>query len=55
MMAYNTYHDLNSELTYGMIEKFKKRTKTHHNIGDQEKVFVEQVWRESISEIGQKV
>ena len=51
MMSYNAHNVSNSELTFELIEKFIKKTKTHCNIGDQEKRFVEQVWRESISEI----
>ena len=47
MMAYNAHHDSNCELIFELIEKFIKKTKTHRNIGDQEKGFVEQVWRES--------
>ena len=41
MMTYNEHHDLNRELTYDLIEKCVKKTKTHRNIGDQEKGFVE--------------
>ena len=50
-MAYNTHQDSDCELTFELIEKIIKKTKTHRNIGDQEKGFVEQVWRESIIEI----
>ena len=46
-MAYNTHQDSDCELTFELIEKIIKKTKTHRNIGDQEKGFVEQVWRES--------
>ena len=49
MMAYNTHHNSNGQLSFDLIENFIRKTKTHRNIGDQEKWFIEQVWRESIS------
>ena len=51
IIVYNAHHDLKCELTFELIQKFIKKTKTHCNIGYQEKGFVEQAWRESISEI----
>ena len=36
-MAYDAYHKSNGKLTFDLIERFIKKTKTHRNIGDQEK------------------
>ena len=49
MMAYNNINKETQHLTYEWIEKFVKKTKTHRNILDQERGFIEEVWRASIS------
>ena len=49
MMAYNAYDNSNGTLIFDLIERFIKKTKTHRNIGDQEKGFIEHVWRDSIN------
>ena len=38
-----------NKLTYAMIERFVKVSKTHRNIGDQEKGFIQKVILDSIS------
>ena len=48
MMAYTNAKNRNNELTYKWIERFVKQSKTHHNILDQERGFIEEVWRASI-------
>ena len=47
MIAHNAY-DKKDPLTYRMIEHFVKMLKTHRNIVDQDKVFVEKAWREAV-------
>ena len=43
-----SYNNLNSnKLTYKSIEKFVKKTKTHCNMSDIEKGYVEKIWKES--------
>ena len=49
MMAYYNARNGAHELTYDWIERFVKKTKTHRNILDQERGFIEEVWRASIS------
>ena len=49
MMAYYNARNGDHELTYDWIERFVKKTKTHRNILDQERGFIEEVWRASIS------
>ncbi len=51
MMAYNAYNNSEDPLTYKAIECFVKMTKTHQNIADQDKAFVEKAWREAQSEL----
>ena len=48
MMAYS-YYIKNDKLTYTMIERFVKVSKTHRDIGDQEKGFIQKVKQDSIS------
>ena len=44
-----TYSNIESEgLTYESIEKFCKKIATHRNMGDSEKGYIEQMWRESM-------
>ena len=49
MMAYSYLNTDNDKLTYAMIERFVKVSKTHRNIGDQEKGFIQKVILDSIS------
>ena len=49
MMAYMHLANGDNRLTYAMIERFVKVSKTHRNIGDQEKGFIQKVILESIS------
>ena len=49
MMAYSCLNNNNDKLTYAMIERFVKVSKTHRNIGDQEKGFLQKVILDSIS------
>ena len=37
-------------LTYEGIEKFQKKFKTHHNMADSEKRFLEKVWVKSTND-----
>ena len=39
----------NNELTYKLIERFVKIAKTHRNIGDQQKGFIQKAILDSIS------
>jgi len=48
MMAYNAYDQKKDPLTYKAIERFVKMAKTHRNIADQDKAFVEKAWRQAI-------
>ena len=48
MMAYNAYNGDGDALTYKAIERFVKMAKTHRNIADQDKAFVEKAWKEAI-------
>ena len=48
MMAYNAYDSNGDLLTYRMIERFVKMSKTHRNIFDQDKAFAEKAWKEAI-------
>jgi len=45
MMAYNAYDNNKDPLTYKAIEHFVKIAKTHQNIANQDKTFVEKAWR----------
>ena len=51
MMAYNVYDGIKNgstdQLTYEEVERFIKKAKTHRNLADQEKGFIELAWRES--------
>ena len=49
MMAYSYLSENEDKLTYAMIERFVKVSKTHRNIGDQEKGFLQKVILDSIS------
>ena len=49
MMAYKNIENGSMGLTYEWVERFVKKTKTHRNILDQERGFIEEVWRDSIS------
>ena len=49
MMAYKNIENESMGLTYDWVERFVKKTKTHRNILDQERGFIEEVWRASIS------
>ena len=44
MMAYYNARNGSDELTYDGIEQFVWKTKTHRNILDQERGFIEEVW-----------
>ena len=48
MMAYNAFNGDGDALTYKVIERFVKMAKTHRNIADQDKAFVEKAWKEAI-------
>ena len=48
MMTYNAYNNNVDPLTYRMIERFVKMWKTHRNIVDRDKAFVEKAWREAV-------
>ena len=48
MMAYS-YLNKNNKHTYVMIEHFVKESKTHIDIGDQEKGFIQKVILDGIS------
>ena len=47
-MAYNAYDGKGDALTYKLIERFVKIAKTHRNIADQDKAFVEKAWKEAV-------
>ena len=47
MMAYNAYDSNQDPLTYQMIKRFVKMAKTHKNIADQDKAFIEKAWKEA--------
>ena len=49
IMAYNNNNNNNNKdsLTFKIIKRFVKITKTHCNITDQDKAFVEKAWREA--------
>ena len=49
MMAYMDFKKNNKKLTYESIERFMKMSKTHRNIADSEKGFIEAAWLDSIS------
>ena len=49
MIAYLNLVNGNDEITYAMIERFVKVSKTHRNIGDQEKGFIQKAILDSIS------
>ena len=53
MMAYNAYDNDKNPLTFKVIERFVKMAKTHRNIANQDKVFVEKAWREAQSELSE--
>ena len=53
MMAYNAYDNNKDPLTFKVIERFVKMAKTHRNIADQDKAFVEKAWREAQSELSE--
>ena len=48
MMAYKNIDKESGHLTYDWIERVVKTTKTHCSILDQERGYIEEVWRESI-------
>ena len=48
MIAYMNLEKGDGELTYDLIERFVKVSKTHRNIGDQEKSFIENAILDSI-------
>ena len=48
MMAYMDTKKKNS-LTYDSIERLMRMSKTHRNIADQEKGFIQAAWLDSIS------
>ena len=48
MMAYTAYDSNGDPLTYRMVKRFVKMSKTHRNIADQNKAFVEKAWKEAI-------
>ena len=43
--------DGEAALTFNGIEKFQRTFKTHRNTFEQDKAFINQVWRESTSMI----
>jgi len=49
MIAYLKLDEGGGELTYKLIERFVKVSKTHRNIGDQEKGFIQKAILDSIS------
>ena len=48
MMAYNAYDSNGDPLTYKLIERFVRISKTHRNIADQDKAFIEKAWKDAI-------
>ena len=48
MMAYNAYDKKNDPLTYKLIKRFVRISKTHRNIADQDKAFIEKAWKDAI-------
>jgi len=49
MIAYMNLDNGNNKLTYNLIERFVKVSKTHRNTGDQEKGFIQKAILDSIS------
>ena len=49
MIAYLNLASGNKELTYNLIERFVRVSKTHRNIGDQEKGFIQKAILDNIS------
>ena len=49
MVTYLAASGANRELTYESIEKFQKKLKTHRNVSDQEKGYISQIWKESVT------
>ena len=48
MLAYQNLDTV--DLTYDSIERFVKKVKTHRNIADQEKGYINNVWMNSIKQ-----
>ena len=48
MMAYKNIESGSIHPTYDWIERFVKKMKTHRNILDQERGYIEEVWRDSL-------
>ena len=47
MIVYDVFDKKEDPLTYKAIKGFVKMVKTHQNIADQDKVFIEKAWKEA--------